>query len=111
MPETVEFEIKKQFKNYLIIVKTMSDDREKSFYNAYSKDALVLGYVMKLKIKYRNFQISKTFKKLHYFDKNTGAKEKRQSIFTSYSGVSSDKLQEIINVLDYYHMFLSSQLY
>ena len=51
MPETVEFEIKKQFKNYLIIVKTMSDDREKSFYNAYSKDALVLGYVMKLKIK------------------------------------------------------------
>ena len=43
MPETVEFEIKKQFKNYLIIVKTMSDDREKSFYNAYSKDALVLG--------------------------------------------------------------------
>ena len=104
MPETVEFEIKKQFKNYLIVVKTMSDDREKSFYNAYGKDALVLGYVMKLKIKYRNFQISKTFKKLHYFDKNTGAKEKRQSIFTSYSGVSSDKLQEIINVLDYYHI-------
>lgn len=104
MPETVEFAIKKQFKNYLIIVKTMSDDREKSFYNAYGKDALVLGYVMKLKIKYRNFQISKTFKKLHYFDKNASAKEKRQSIFTSYSGVSSDKLQEIINVLDYYHI-------
>ena len=32
MSETVEFEIKKQFKNYLVIVKTMSNDREKSFY-------------------------------------------------------------------------------
>ena len=33
MSETVEFEIKNQFKNYLVIVKTMSNDREKSFYN------------------------------------------------------------------------------
>ena len=104
MPETVEFEIKKQFKNYLIIVKTMSDDREKSFYNAYGKDALVLGYVMKLKIKYRNFQISKTFKKLHYFNESAGEEQKKQNVFTSYSRIPSYKLQEIINVLDYYHI-------
>ena len=104
MSETVEFEIKKQFKNYLVIVKTMSNDREKSFYNAYGKDALILGYVMKSKIRYRNFRVAKMFKKLHYFDKKAGEGQKRQNVFTAYSEVSSDKLQEIINVLDYYHI-------
>lgn len=104
MSETVEFEIKKQFENYLVIVKTMSNDREKSFYNAYGKDALILGYVMKSKIGYRNFHVAKTFKKLHYFDKNTGEAQKRQNVFTAYSGVPSYKLQEIISVLDYYHI-------
>ena len=104
MSETVEFEIKKQFKNYLVIVKTMSEDREKSFYDTYGKDALVFGYVMKSKIRYRNFRISKTFKKLHYFDKNEGEGKKRQNVFTSYSGVPSYRLQEIISVLDYYHI-------
>ena len=101
MSETIEFEIKKQFNNYLIIVKTMSNDREESFYNAYGKDALVFGYVMKSKIKYRNFQVAKTFKKLHYFDKKS---QKKQKIFTSYSGIPSYKLKEIISVLDYYHI-------
>ena len=77
MSETVEFEIKKQFINYLIIVKTMSNDREECLYNAYGKDALVLSYVMKAQIRYRNFHISKTFKKLHYFDKKAGEGQKR----------------------------------
>ena len=104
MSETVEFEIKKQFKNYLVIVKTMSNDREKSLYDAYGKDALVFGYVMKSKIRYRNFHVVKTFKKLHYFDKNTGEGQKRQNVFTAYSGVPSYKLQEIISMLDYYHI-------
>mgnify|MGYP001852330732 CR=1 FL=1 len=104
MSETVEFEIKKQFKNFLVIVKTMSSDREKSFYIAYGKDALVFGYVMKSKIRYRNFRVAKMFKKLHYFDKKAGEGQKRQNVFTAYSEVSSDKLQEIINVLDYYHI-------
>ena len=104
MSETVEFEIKKQFKNFLVIVKTMSSDREKSFYIAYGKDALVFGYVMKSKIRFRNFRVAKMFKKLHYFDKKAGEGQKRQNVFTAYSEVSSDKLQEIINVLDYYHI-------
>ncbi len=104
MSETVEFEIKKQFENYLVIVKTMSNDREKSFYDAYGKDAIVFGYVMKSKIRYRNFRIAKTFKKLHYFDKNAGKGQKSQNVFTAYSGVPSYKLQEIISVLDYYHI-------
>ena len=77
MSETVEFEIKKQFKNFLVIVKTMSSDREKSFYIAYGKDALVFGYVMKSKIRYRNFRVAKMFKKLHYFDKKAGEGQKR----------------------------------
>lgn len=101
MSETVEFEIKNQFKNYLVIVKTMSNDREESFYNAYGKDSLVFGYIMKSKIRYRNFHVAKTFKKLHYFDRNS---EKKQKVFTSYSGIPSYKLKEIISVLDYYHI-------
>lgn len=104
MSETVEFEIKKQFKNYLVIVKTMSNNREKSFYDVYGKDALIFGYVMKAKISYRNFKIAKTFKKLHYFDKNAGTGQKRQKVFTAYSGLPAYKLQEIISVLDYYHI-------
>lgn len=101
MSETVEFEIKNQFKNYLVIVKTMSNDREKSFYSAYGKDALIFGYIMKSKIIYRNFYVEKTFKKLHYFDRDS---EKRQKVFTSYSEIPSYKLKEIISVLDYYHI-------
>ena len=101
MSETVEFEIKNQFKNYLVIVKTMSNDREKSFYSAYGKDALIFGYIMKSKIIYRNFYVAKTFKKLHYFDRDS---EKRQKVFTSYSEIPSYKLKGIISVLDYYHI-------
>ena len=101
MSETVEFEIKNQFKNYLVIVKTMSNDREKSFYSAYGKDALIFGYIMKSKIIYRNFYVAKTFKKLHYFDRDS---EKRQKVFTSYSEIPSYKLKEIISVMDYYHI-------
>ena len=101
MSETAEFEIKNQFKNYLVIVKTMSNDREKSFYSAYGKDALIFGYIMKSKIIYRNFYVAKTFKKLHYFDRDS---EKRQKVFTSYSEIPSYKLKEIISVLDYYHI-------
>lgn len=104
MSETVEFEIKRQFKNYLVIVKTMSNDREQSFYNAYGKDALICGYVMKSKIGYRNFRVAKTFKKLHYFNESAGEEQKKQNVFTSYSRIPSYKLQEIINVLDYYHI-------
>lgn len=104
MSETVEFEINKQFKNYIVIVKTMSENREKSFYDAYGKDALVLGYIMKLKIRYRHFRIAKTFKKIHYFDKDSGVEKKTQRVFTAYSGVPAYKLQEMINVLDYYHI-------
>lgn len=104
MSETVEFEINKQFKNYIVIVKTMSKDREKGFYDAYGKDALVLGYIMKLKIRYRNFHIAKTFKKIHYFNKDSGEEQKRQKVFTAYSGVPLHKLQEIISVLNYYHI-------
>ena len=47
MSETVEFEINKQFKNFVVVVKNMSENREKSFYDAYGKDALVFGYIMK----------------------------------------------------------------
>ena len=104
MSETVEFEIKKQFINYLIIVKTMSNDREECLYNAYGKDALVLSYVMKAQIRYRNFHISKTFKKLHYFDKKAGEGQKRQKVFTAYSGIPAYKLKEIISALEYYHI-------
>ena len=43
MSQTVEFEMNKQLKNYIVIVKNMSEDREKSFYDAYGKDALVFG--------------------------------------------------------------------
>ena len=43
MSETVEFEINKQFKNFVVVVKNMSENREKSFYDAYGKDALVFG--------------------------------------------------------------------
>ena len=32
MSQTVEFEMNKQLKNYIVIVKNMSEDREKSFY-------------------------------------------------------------------------------
>lgn len=101
MSETVEFEIKNQFYNYLVIVKTISNDREESFYKAFGKDALVFGYVMKSKIRYRNFHVAKTFKKLHYFDRNA---EKKQKVFTSYSGIPSYKLKEIVSVLEYYHI-------
>ena len=38
MSETVEFEINKQFKNFVVVVKNMSENREKSFYDAYGKD-------------------------------------------------------------------------
>ena len=31
MSETVEFEINKQLKNYVVVVKNMSEDREKCF--------------------------------------------------------------------------------
>ena len=51
MSETVEFEINKQFKNFVVVVKNMSENREKSFYDAYGKDALVFGYIMKQKIR------------------------------------------------------------
>lgn len=104
MSETVEFEIKKKFENYIVIVKTMSKDREKTFFDAYGKDALVLGYIMKLKIRYRNFKVTKTFKKMHYFDKNGKENQKTQRIFTTYCGIPSYKLQEMISVLNYYHV-------
>lgn len=104
MSETVEFEINKQFKNYIVIVKTMSKNREKGFYDAYGKDALVFGYVMKLKIRYRNFHISKTLNKRHYSNKDNVTGQKRQRVFTAYSGVPLYKLQEIISVLNYYHI-------
>lgn len=103
MSETVEFEIKKQFINYLIIVKTMSNDREECLYNAYGKDALILSYVIKSKIRYRNFLVAKTFKKLHYFDKNAGEAQRGQNVFTAYSGIPAYKLKEIVSALDYYH--------
>lgn len=64
MSETVEFEINRQLKNYVVIVKNMSEDREKSFYDAYGKDALVFGYIMKQKIRYRMFRVSKTLRKM-----------------------------------------------
>ena len=104
MSQTIEFEINKQFKNYIVIVKTMSKDKEKSFYDTYGKDALVFGYVMKLKIKYRYFRTAKTFKKMHYSDEDNEVGSKMQRVFTSYSGIPSYKLQEIVSVLNYYHI-------
>ena len=104
MSETIEFEINKQFGNYLVLIKTMSKDREKCFYRAYGKNALVLGYVMKATIQYRNFKITKTFQKLHYLEKTEKAKPKMQHVFTAYSNVPSYRLQEIVSVLDYYHI-------
>ena len=65
MSETIEFEIKKQFNNYLIVVKTMSNDKEESFYNAYGKDALVFGYVMKSKITLFRQKITKETKNFY----------------------------------------------
>lgn len=104
MSETVEFEINKQFENYIVIVKTMSKDREKGFFDAYGKDALVLGYIMKLKIRYRNCKVAKTFKKMHYVDKNSKENQKMQRVFTAYSGIPTYKMQEMISVLNYYHV-------
>lgn len=104
MSETVEFEINKQLKNYVVVVKNMSEDREKCFYDAYGKDALVFGYIMKQKIRYRNFHISKTLRKMQCFNKEDEKKSKKEKIFTAYSGVLSYKLQEIVSVLDYYHI-------
>lgn len=75
-----------------------------NFYNVYGKDALVLSYVMKAQIRYSNFHISKTFKKLHYFDKKAGEGQKRQKVFTAYSGIPAYKLKEIISALEYYHI-------
>mgnify|MGYP000000614829 FL=1 len=104
MSETVEFEINRQLKNYVVIVKNMSEDREKSFYDAYGKDALVFGYIMKQKIRYRMFRVSKTLRKMQCFNEDDEKKSKKEKIFTSYSGVPSYKLQEIVSVLDYYHI-------
>lgn len=104
MSETVEFEMKKQFENYIIIVKNMSEDKETGFYDAYGDDALVFGYIMKQKIKYRNFRTAKIFKKMHYSDKSNEKKQKLQKVFTAYSGVPLNKLQEMIGILDYYHV-------
>lgn len=104
MSATVEFEINKQFQNYIVLIKNMSKDKEKCFYDAYGKNALVFGYIMKLKIRYRSFYISKTFKKIHYLDKNNGAEQKKQRVFTAYSGVPSYKLKEIIYILNFYHV-------
>ena len=96
MSQTVEFEMNKQLKNYIVIVKNMSEDREKSFYDAYGKDALVFGYIMKQKIRYRSFQISKTLRKMKCFNEICKEKKKKERIFTAYSGVPSYKIQEII---------------
>ncbi len=104
MSQTVEFEMNKQLKNYIVIVKNMSEDREKSFYDAYGKDALVFGYIMKQKIRYRSFQISKTLRKMKCFNDVCKEKKKKERIFTAYSGVPSYKIQEIISVLNYYHI-------
>ena len=104
MSQTVEFEMNKQLKNYIVIVKNMSEDREKSFYDAYGKDALVFGYIMKQKIRYRSFQISKTLRKMNFFNELCKEKKKKERIFTAYSGVPSYKIQEIISVLNYYHI-------
>lgn len=101
MSVTVEFEINKQFKNYIVIIKNMSEDREKSFYDTYGKDAFVFGYVMKQKIFYKNFRIAKVSKKKNNYNKK---KTKIEKVFTSYSGVPSYKLQEMISVLNYYHI-------
>lgn len=104
MSVTVEFEINKQFKNYIVIIKNMSEDREKSFYDAYGKDAFVFAYVMKQKIFYKNFKVAKTLKKNNYYNKNNGKKTNVEKIFTSYSGVPAYKFQEMISVLNYYHI-------
>lgn len=104
MSETVEFEINKQFKNFVVEVKNMSENREKSFYDAYGKDALVFGYIMKQKIRYRNFRVSKTLRKMQCFNKADEEKSKKEKIFTAYSGVPSYRLQEIISVLNYNHI-------
>lgn len=78
MSQTVEFEMNKQLKNYIVIVKNMSEDREKSFYDAYGKDALVFGYIMKQKIRYRSFQISKTLRKMKCFNEVCKEKKKKK---------------------------------
>ena len=101
MSVTVEFEINKQFKNYIVIIKNMSEDREKSFYDSYGKDAFVFGYVMKQKIFYKNFRIAKVSKKKNNYNKE---KTKVEKVFTSYSGIPSYKLQEMISVLNYNHI-------
>lgn len=81
MSETVEFEINKQFKNFVVVVKNMSENREKSFYDAYGKDALVFGYIMKQKIRYRNFRVSKTLRKMQCFNEDDEKnRRKRKSL-------------------------------
>ena len=104
MSETIEFEMNKQLKDYVVIVKNMSKDREKCFYDAYGKDALVFGYVMKQKIKYRSFSVSKTLRKMQYFNKENSISTKKEKVFTAYSGMPSYKIQEIVSVFNYNHV-------
>ncbi len=104
MSETIEFEMNKQFKDYVIIVKNMSKDKEKYFYDTYGKDALVFGYVMKQKIRYRSFCVSKTFRKMQCFNKKKDRNIKKEKIFTAYSGMPSYKVQEIMSVFNYNHV-------
>lgn len=102
MSKTVEFEINKQFEKYIVIVKNVSDNREKSFYDTYGKDALVFAYVMKQKIRYRKFNIAKTHIKTHNNPKEKNLKTEK--VFTAYSGIPTSKIQEIISVLNYHHI-------
>ena len=96
MSETIEFEMNKQLKDYVVIVKNMSKDREKCFYDAYGKDALVFGYVMKQKIKYRSFSVSKTLRKMQYFNKENSISAKKEKVFTGFTGFSVKTFSSII---------------
>lgn len=101
MNQTMEVEINKEFENYIVIYKTMSDDRTKGFYRVYGKNAIVFAYLLKLKIRYKYINVAKVKRKM--LSSNKKEDNKKEKVFTSYVSVPLQKFNEIVSVLNYNH--------
>ena len=83
MNQTMEVEINKEFENYIVIYKTMSDDRTKGFYRVYGKDAIVFAYLLKLKIRYKYINVAKVKRKMLSSNRKEDNKTARSRLYTS----------------------------
>ena len=101
MNQTMEAEINKEFENYIVIYKTMSEDRTKGFYRVYGKDAIVFAFLLKLKIRYKYINVAKVKRKM--LSSNKEEDNKKEKVFTSYVSVPLHKFNEIVSVLNYNH--------